>query len=34
MEIAVRNNEEALATLLKSTGAVEINIVDKNEDAH
>ncbi|GGW59404.1 quinol:cytochrome c oxidoreductase membrane protein [Winogradskyella epiphytica] len=34
MEITVRNNEEALATLLKSTGAVEINIVDKNEDAH
>lgn len=34
MEIAVNNNEEALASLLKETGAVEINIVDKDEDAH
>ncbi|RCW93244.1 DUF3341 domain-containing protein [Winogradskyella arenosi] len=34
MEIAVHNNEEALTSLLKGTGAVEINIVDKDEDAH
>lgn len=34
MEIAVNNNEESLAELLKQTGAVEINIVDKDEDAH
>ena len=34
MEIAVHNNEESLTTLLKETGAVEINIVDKDEDAH
>ncbi len=34
MEIAVHNNEESLTDLLKNTGAVEINIVDKNEDAH
>ncbi|MEP5256370.1 DUF3341 domain-containing protein [Winogradskyella rapida] len=34
MEIAVHNNEEALTSLLKETGAVEINIVDKDEDAH
>jgi len=34
MEIAVHDNEEALAALLKETGAVEINIVDKDEDAH
>ncbi|MBJ6368026.1 DUF3341 domain-containing protein [Snuella sedimenti] len=29
MEIAVNNNEEALQGLLKETGAVEINLVDK-----
>lgn len=34
MEIAVHNNEESLTNLLKETGAVEINIVDNNEDAH
>ncbi|MBU2927002.1 DUF3341 domain-containing protein [Winogradskyella psychrotolerans] len=34
MEIAVHNNEESLTNLLKSTGAVEINIIDKDEDAH
>ncbi|NRR90853.1 DUF3341 domain-containing protein [Winogradskyella undariae] len=34
MEIAVHNNEESLTNLLKTTGAVEINIVDKDEDAH
>jgi len=34
MEIAVHNNESELASLLKETGAVEINIVDKDEDAH
>ncbi len=34
MEIAVHNNEDALTALLKDTGAVEINIVDKDEDAH
>jgi uncharacterized protein YacL (UPF0231 family) len=34
MEIAVHDNEESLAALLKETGAVEINIVDKEEDAH
>ncbi|WP_179353080.1 DUF3341 domain-containing protein [Winogradskyella vidalii] len=34
MEIAVHNNEESLTNLLKDTGAVEINIVDKDEDAH
>lgn len=34
MEIAVHNNEESLTSLLKDTGAVEINIVDKDEDAH
>ncbi|WP_458627833.1 DUF3341 domain-containing protein [Winogradskyella sp. PC D3.3] len=34
MEIAVHNNEESLTNLLKQTGAVEINIVDKDEDAH
>lgn len=33
MEIAVHNNEESLTNLLKDTGAVEINIVDK-VDAH
>lgn len=34
MEIAVSDNEESLAALLKETGAVEINIIDKDEDAH
>ncbi|MGJ8548834.1 DUF3341 domain-containing protein [Winogradskyella wichelsiae] len=34
MEIAVHNNEESLTNLLKTTGAVEINIVEKDEDAH
>ena len=34
MEIAVNNNEDALTSLLKDTGAVEINIIDKDEDAH
>jgi hypothetical protein len=34
MEVAVNTNEEALTKLLKETGAVEINIVDKDEDAH
>jgi len=34
MEIAVHNNEESLTNLLKDTGAVEINIVNKDEDAH
>ncbi|WP_296315789.1 DUF3341 domain-containing protein [Winogradskyella sp. UBA3174] len=33
MEIAIHNNEESLSALLKETGAVEINIIDK-EDAH
>ncbi|WP_370004058.1 DUF3341 domain-containing protein [Winogradskyella sp.] len=34
MEVAVHNNENDLMSLLKDTGAVEINIVDKDEDAH
>ncbi|MBF8151175.1 DUF3341 domain-containing protein [Winogradskyella sp. F6397] len=34
MEISVNNNEESLTNLLKDTGAVEINIIDKDEDAH
>ena len=34
MEIPIHNNEEDLTQLLKDTGAVEINIVDKDEDAH
>ena len=29
MEIAVHGNEEALANLLKETGAVEVNLIDK-----
>ena len=29
MEIAVDGNEEALASLLKETGAVEVNLIDK-----
>lgn len=29
MEIAVHNNEKELETLLKETGAVEINLIDK-----
>ncbi|MDX1278014.1 DUF3341 domain-containing protein [Oceanihabitans sediminis] len=33
MEIAVHNNEEALTKLLKETGAVEVNIIEK-EDEH
>ena len=33
MEIAVKGNESDLETLLKDTGAVEINIIDK-EDGH
>ncbi|MDB9755384.1 DUF3341 domain-containing protein [Winogradskyella sp.] len=33
MEIAIHDNEASLAALLKETGAVEINIIDK-EDAH
>lgn len=34
MEIAIHDNEADLTNLLKETGAVEINIVDKDEDAH
>ncbi|WP_179009080.1 DUF3341 domain-containing protein [Winogradskyella forsetii] len=34
MEIAIHNNEDSLLALLKETGAAEINIVDKDEDAH
>ncbi len=34
MEIAVNDNEDSLTALLQETGAVEINIVDKDEDAH
>jgi hypothetical protein len=34
MEIAVQDNEESLAAFLRETGAVEINIIDKDEDAH
>jgi hypothetical protein len=34
MEIAVHDNQEALEALLRETGAVEINIVDNDEDAH
>ena len=34
MEIAVTGNEESLSTLLRETGAVEINIIDNHEDAH
>lgn len=34
MEIALHNNEEQLTALLKETGAVEINIIEKDEDAH
>jgi hypothetical protein len=30
MEIPVHNNEEALTSLLKGTGAVEINVVEKH----
>jgi hypothetical protein len=30
MEIPVNNNEEELTILLASTGAVEINVVDKH----
>ena len=33
MEIAINNNETELTALLEETGAVEINIVDK-EEAH
>ena len=29
MEIAVHNNEKELSALLKETGAVEINLIDK-----
>ena len=34
MEISIHNNEKELTELLKNTGAVEINIVEKEEDAH
>ena len=34
MEIAIHDNESELTSLLQETGAVEINIVDKDEDAH
>ena len=34
MEIALGKNEDALTSLLKETGAVEINIIDKDEDDH
>ncbi|WP_299526918.1 DUF3341 domain-containing protein [Winogradskyella sp.] len=34
MEIAIHDNENELTSLLQETGAVEINIVDKDEDAH
>ena len=30
MEIAVNNNEDELTSLLASTGAVEINVVEKH----
>ncbi|MDB9720523.1 DUF3341 domain-containing protein [Winogradskyella sp.] len=33
MEIAIHDNEASLSALLKETGAVEINIIEK-EDAH
>ena len=34
MEIAIRDNKSELTSLLEETGAVEINIVDKDQDAH
>jgi hypothetical protein len=34
MEIAVNNNEEALISLLQTTGAVEINSIEKDEESH
>lgn len=34
MEIALHNNEDELTSLLRETGAVEVNIIDKDEDAH
>ncbi|MCA0130981.1 DUF3341 domain-containing protein [Winogradskyella alexanderae] len=34
IEIAVHNNENELTSLLQDTGAVEINLVDKEEDSH
>lgn len=30
MEVAVNNNEEELVSFFKSTGAVEVNVIDKN----
>ena len=34
MEIACQDNEAELTSLLQDTGAVEINIVEKDEDIH
>ena len=34
IEIAVHNNEDELISLLQETGAVEINSIDKGEEAH
>ncbi|WP_439153191.1 DUF3341 domain-containing protein [Winogradskyella sp.] len=34
MEVSVDNNESELTSLLQETGAVEISIIDKDEDAH
>lgn len=34
MEIALHNNEDELTSLLRETGAVEVNIIDKDEHAH
>jgi hypothetical protein len=34
MEIAIHGNEEELTSLLKETGAVELNIIEKDEDEH
>jgi hypothetical protein len=30
MEVAVNDNEEELVSFFKSTGAVEVNVIDKN----
>ena len=30
MEVAVNNNEEELVSFFKSTGAVEVNVIEKN----
>ena len=34
MEISIHGNEDELTALLKETGAVELNIVEKDEDEH